>query len=106
MIVMVRCMHMNMLTMGVMMVGDIMREHRQFLGVGGAETILSRMCRADTANRHCVISLSGDGNYGPILRDAGIAVHSLAEPSGRLTLGGLLALRRLLKEIHLGAHSV
>ena len=69
------------------------------LGVGGAETILSRMCRADTANRHCVISLSGDGNYGPILRDAGIAVHSLAEPSGRLTLGGLLALRRLLKEI-------
>lgn len=67
------------------------------LGQGGAESVLFRLATyPEQSDRHFVISLTDEGVYGPRLRAAGIAVHTLDMPRGRVTLAGLLALRRLL----------
>lgn len=47
------------------------------LGDGGAEAVLHRVVCAETSCRHSVISLSDDGKYGPLLRQAGIDVEVL-----------------------------
>ena len=41
-----------------------------------------------------------EGKFAPLLREAGIVVHCLGMPRGRLTLRGLFELRRLLKTHH------
>lgn len=64
---------------------------------GGAEAVLFRLCRADTADEHAVISLVDDGTYGQPLRDAGVAVHCLRMPRGRVTFAGSRRLWRLLR---------
>jgi glycosyltransferase involved in cell wall biosynthesis len=67
------------------------------LAQGGAEAVLFRLIIASTpALEHVVISMRGDTYYGPKLRSAGIDVHTLNMPRGRLTLGGFLRLRRLI----------
>jgi len=67
---------------------------------GGAEAVLFRLVVASTpALEHVVISvlsMSGDAYYGPKLRSAGIEIHTLDMPRGRLTLSGLFRLRRLI----------
>jgi glycosyltransferase involved in cell wall biosynthesis len=64
---------------------------------GGAEAVLFRLIVASTpALEHVVVSMSGDAYYVPKLRSAGIEVHTLNMPRGRLTLSGLLRLRRLI----------
>lgn len=70
------------------------------LGHGGAETVLHRLLTAQgQKDRHTVISMSGDGVFGPRLRDAGIDVHALGMPAGRLTWSGLRQMYRLLKQL-------
>jgi glycosyltransferase involved in cell wall biosynthesis len=71
------------------------------LGQGGAEAVLFRLIVASTpALEHVVISMSGDAYYVPKLRAAGIEVLTLNMPRGRLTLSGLLRLRRLIIDAH------
>ena len=67
------------------------------LSDGGAEAVLYRLCTHDTQNRHVVVSLMDLGKYGPLLQAAGVAVHGLGMPRGRVTPGGLLCLWRLLR---------
>lgn len=67
------------------------------LGQGGAESVLFRLATyPDQRVRHSIVSLTDEGVYGARLRNAGVAVHALGMPRGRLTLDGFLALRRLL----------
>ncbi|AZY51465.1 glycosyltransferase family 4 protein [Bordetella avium] len=69
------------------------------LGQGGAEAVLYRLATyAETTTRHVVISLTDEGVYGARLRAAGIKVHALGMARGRVTLGGLMALRALLRK--------
>lgn len=71
------------------------------LNNGGAESVLTRLASHDQAagNRHTVISLMDQGLYGPRLEQAGVDVHCLAMPRGRLTLAGLIRLYRLLRRL-------
>lgn len=66
---------------------------------GGAEGVLSRLCIASnsTSVTHVVVSLSGMGKHGPILTRAGIEVHCLDMPRGRVTPRGLLGLFAVIK---------
>jgi glycosyltransferase involved in cell wall biosynthesis len=67
---------------------------------GGAEAVLFRLVTAAPANtEHTVVSLTEEGVYGPLLIKHGVTVHSLNLPRGRLKLGGLLQLWRLIKTI-------
>lgn len=68
------------------------------LNDGGAEAVLYRLCMHDTENRHLVVSLMDEGKYGPLLQTAGVEVHCLGMPRGRLTASGLMHLWRLLRE--------
>ena len=71
------------------------------LAQGGAEAVLFRLIVASTpALEHVVVSLRSEAYYAPKLRAAGIEVHTLNMPRGRLTLSALLKLRRLI----IGAH--
>jgi glycosyltransferase involved in cell wall biosynthesis len=67
------------------------------LGQGGAEAVLTRLIMASPPTiEHVVVSLMGDAYYGPRLRAAGIRVHTIESPRGRVTLGGLMRLRRIV----------
>jgi len=69
------------------------------LGQGGAEAVLFRLATyPDQAVCHTVVSLTDDGVYGERLRAAGVAVHTLGMARGRVSVSGLLKLRRLLAE--------
>ncbi|PLC50010.1 glycosyl transferase [Pollutimonas subterranea] len=70
------------------------------LGQGGAETVLHRLLTADIqSDRHCVISLGGEGVFGPRLREAGIAVYALNIKSPIGAAKGLWRLHRLLRHL-------
>ncbi|CAB3860675.1 MULTISPECIES: glycosyltransferase family 4 protein [Achromobacter] len=67
------------------------------LGQGGAESVLTRLATWPDADvEHTVVSLTDEGLYGERLRAAGVAVHALGMKRGRVSLGGFLALRRLI----------
>ena len=66
------------------------------LDSGGAEGVLFRLCTADSSARHVVISLTGEGHYGPLLRRRRIETHVLGMKRGRPSLFGLVRLARLL----------
>lgn len=69
------------------------------LGQGGAEAVLFRLATyPDQAVHHTVVSLTDEGIYGERLRAAGITVHTLGMARGRVSVGGVLKLRRLLAE--------
>lgn len=68
------------------------------LNNGGAEAVLYRLCTNDTSATHTVISLMDMGKYGPMLEKAGVTVHCLNMPQGRVTLNGLRKLYTLLKK--------
>ncbi|WP_281405681.1 glycosyltransferase [Mesorhizobium sp. B2-3-4] len=63
---------------------------------GGAEAALFRLCTAEHTHSHAVVSLSDEGKYGPLLREAGVPLTCLSMPRGRLSLSGLAAFRRVL----------
>jgi glycosyltransferase involved in cell wall biosynthesis len=67
------------------------------LGQGGAESVLFRLATyPDPGAEHTVVSLTDEGIYGERLRAAGVAVHALGMKRGRVSLGGFLALRKLI----------
>ena len=67
------------------------------LNQGGAETELYRLVAASAGEaEHAVVSLTGEGVYGPQLRQLGIPVHTLKFPRGWLTLRGLHRLWQLI----------
>ena len=66
---------------------------------GGAEAVLYRLIMADRENRHQVISLTDQGVYGERLAAAGLPVHALEMPRGRLTSVGLRTLYLLIRRI-------
>lgn len=68
------------------------------LNDGGAEAVLYRLATKNGPERHHVISLMDEGKYGPLLRKAGAKVTCLNMPRGRLTLGGLWQIWRLLRQ--------
>jgi len=69
------------------------------LNDGGAEAVLYRLCNNDTRYTHYVISMMDVGKYGPLLKQAGIEVHYLNMPQGRVSMRGLLRLWSLLREL-------
>lgn len=71
------------------------------LGNGGAEAVLNRLATADqrSGNQHHVVSLMDRGIYGDRLEQAGVAVSALEMPRGRVTIGGLLRLFCLIREV-------
>lgn len=67
---------------------------------GGAEAVLYRL--ALSSNLLCyqtVVSLRGGGKYGALLQAAGVMVHCLDMPKGRLTFSGLWRLWRLIRQV-------
>lgn len=69
------------------------------LNDGGAEAVLYRLCTHDEQDRHTVVSLMDEGKYGPVLRKAGIDVHCLHLPRGRLRPAAPWRLWRLLRAL-------
>ncbi|WP_376787929.1 glycosyltransferase family 4 protein [Parathermosynechococcus lividus] len=73
------------------------------LSNGGAEAVLFRLVTHDAQNQHVVVSLTGEGKYGPLLRAMGVDVVTLDMPRRRLTWRGLrglwLVLRRLRPDV-------
>lgn len=71
------------------------------LNNGGAEAVLFRLASADQlhGNQHHVISMMDRGVYADRLEQAGVRVHTLNFPRGKVTLPGLIKLFRLLRQI-------
>lgn len=69
------------------------------LGGGGAEGVLFRLATHEREHRHHVISLMDAGVYGPRLTAAGVGVHALDMPRGRVTSRGVRRLYGLLRAI-------
>lgn len=69
------------------------------LNDGGAEAVLYRLCVNDKTIKHHVVSMMDEGKYGALLREAGVQVFCLSMPRGRVTLGGLWRLWRLLRQV-------
>jgi len=69
------------------------------LNNGGAEAVLYRLCAYDKDYNHTVISLMDKGKYGPLLEEAGVVVHCLNMPAGRVTLSGLYQLFKLVRKL-------
>jgi glycosyltransferase involved in cell wall biosynthesis len=59
---------------------------------GGAQTVLLRLVTADRGDEHSVVSLMGEGIFGPRLAAAGVPVRALAFPRGRVTAAGFARL--------------
>lgn len=68
------------------------------LGDGGAEAVLHRLITHDPLDEHHVVSLTGLGKYGPLLRERGLKVTALEMPRGRMTLAGLKGLWRAVQQ--------
>jgi len=68
------------------------------LNDGGAEAVLYRLCQHGDPVRHHVISMGGEGKYGPLLDELGTRVDVLNMPRGRLTLRGLWRLFWLVRK--------
>jgi glycosyltransferase involved in cell wall biosynthesis len=72
------------------------------LTLAGAEGVLFRLCTAAGRGEvmHAVVALSSEGaHYTEPLRQAGIPVHTLDMPRGRLMLSGLFRLFRIVREL-------
>lgn len=59
------------------------------LSDGGAEAVLHRLVTNDLSDSHHVVSLTGDGKFGRLLRDAGVTVTTLDMARDALMLQGV-----------------
>lgn len=69
------------------------------LADGGAEAAMYRLIAHDLSNQHYVVSLTGEGKYGPMLMEIRAKVVTLNMPRQWLTIEGLKHLWRILKSI-------
>ena len=71
------------------------------LAIGGAERSLFNLAVADPARgfSHSVVSLTGMGHYGPLLRENGVAVHALGISGVASLLAAPIKLRKLVRQI-------
>ena len=69
------------------------------LGDGGAEAVLSRLCGTNGRFVHSVVSLMGEGKYGPVLKKMGVPVYVLDMPRGRISMRGVASLYRLIASV-------
>lgn len=70
------------------------------LGGGGAESVLYRLCKNDLDNnKHVVVSMMGEGKYGPLLKEIGIDVYTLDMSVGKISISGLIKLYCLIRRI-------
>ncbi len=66
---------------------------------GGAEAVLYRLVTHDPLDCHYVVSLTGEGKYGPLLLERGVVVTAMNMPRGRMTFAGLKGLWRVLRSV-------
>lgn len=66
---------------------------------GGAEGALCRLVTAPSAHTHHVVSMMDSGIHGESLVRAGIAVHLLGMPRGRVSFSGVRELVRILRRV-------
>lgn len=69
------------------------------LNNGGAEAVLFRLCKYDTKNEHIVISMMDMGKYGSLLEKENIKVFTLDMPAGKLKIGAIIKLYKLIKKL-------
>lgn len=71
------------------------------LNNGGAEAVLLRLVanHLQEENQHHVVSLMDRGIYADRLEQAGVTVHTLNFPRGKVTAAGLVQLFRLVRQI-------
>lgn len=67
------------------------------LGDGGAQSVLYNLCKHDQRNNHQVVSLSGDGKYGPMFASIGVDVRTLNLQGALFPLLGFFKLALLLR---------
>src|SRR5690554_7572470 len=68
------------------------------IGEGGAQAVLSRLCLNDPRNEHTVICMMQEARYGRLLAERGVRVIYLGMLRGKLRLGPLVRLWRLLRQ--------
>lgn len=67
------------------------------LGDGGAEGVLTRLCLGSRNANNVVVSMMDEGKYGPVLRSAGITVHTLGMKQGKFGFPSFWTLIRILR---------
>lgn len=67
------------------------------LNNGGAEGVLYRLVTNDKKNQHIVISLMGEGKYGPLLVLNNIKTYYLELSRGKLSLSPIVILNKIIK---------
>lgn len=67
------------------------------LNDGGAEGVLTRLCLHSKGASHVVISLMDTGKYGPVLQQAGVAVHCLGMNPGKPSIVRFFQLIKLIR---------
>lgn len=67
------------------------------LNDGGAEGVLTRLCLHSKGATHVVISLMDAGKYGPLLQQAGVAVHCLGMNPGKPSIVRFFQLIKLIR---------
>lgn len=66
----------------------------------GAQSALYRLTSHSTpGDEHIVISMMDEGDYGSRLKAAGVRLHFLDMPRGRITFAGVTALHGLLRDL-------
>lgn len=69
------------------------------LGHGGAESVLYRLVTEAKRDRHLVVSMQDEGVFGEKLAAAGIVVHCLNMPPGKMSPRDFFRLRKLLQQL-------
>lgn len=66
---------------------------------GGAEGALYRLCVYSAQYNHVVVCMMDEGKYGPLLATAGISLHCLHMPQGKLTWKAGIHFWKLLRRV-------
>jgi len=71
------------------------------LNTGGAERALYSICQGGLAQQYrtVVVSLSGEGRYGPLLKELGVEVFTLDMKRALPSISALLKLRVILRKV-------